>query len=150
MVRCLTTTNGWSQSSVFVHWLHECLIPQLNELRKPGENALLIFDGHSSHESEEANKLAEENNIHFIRLPSHTTHKLQPLDVGVSGPIQAAWRKQCKNYTLRTSSKMPLGQIVREYLEARTRVMKESNIVSAWKKSGLRSLDPSSFGADDY
>jgi len=28
--------------------------------------------------------------------------------------------------------------------------MKESNIISAWEKSGLRSLDPGSFGADNY
>ena len=150
MVRCLTTTNGWTKSSVFVHWLRECLIPQLNDLREPGELALLIFDGHSSHDSDEADQLAKENNIHFAQLPSHTTHKLQPLDVGVFGPMQAAWRKQCKSYTLKTSSEMPLAQVVKEYLEARTRVMKESNITSAWKKSGLLSLDPHSFSADDY
>lgn len=150
MVRCLTTSNGWTKASVFVHWLRECLIPQLNDIREPGESALLIFDGHSSHDSDEADQLAKENNIHFVQLPSHTTHKLQPLDVGVFGPIQAAWRKQCKNYTLRTSSEMPLAQVVKEYLEARARVMKESNITSAWKKSGLLSLDPDSFSARDY
>jgi hypothetical protein len=126
------------------------LIPQLNDLRKPGETALLIFDGHSSHESEEADQVAEENNIQFIRLPSHTTHKLQPLDVGVFGPMQAAWRKQSKEYTLRTSAEMPLAQVVKEYLEARIRVMKEGNITSAWKKSGLRGLNPKTFGTSDY
>lgn len=150
LVRCLTTTNGWTKASVFIHWLHKCLIPQLNDLREPSESALLIFDGHSSHYSDEACELAKENNIHFARLPSHTTHKLQPLDVGLFGPMQAAWRKQCKNYTLRTSSEMPLAQVVKEYLEARTRVMKESNITSSWKKSGLLSLDPHSFDAADY
>ena len=148
--RCFTTTNGWTQSSVFTHWLRECLIPQLDDLRKPGETALLIFDGHSSHESEEADQVAEENNIQFIRLPSHTTHKLQPLDVGVFGPMQAAWRKQSKEYTLRTSAEMPLAQVVKEYLEARTRVMKKGNITSAWKKSGLRGLNPKTFSTSDY
>ena len=90
MVRCLTTSNGWTKASVFVYWMRECLIPQLNDLRGPGETALLIFDGHSSPESDEAYRLAEENDIHLTKLPSHTTHKLQPLDVGVFGPIQAA------------------------------------------------------------
>ena len=64
--------------------------------------------------------------------------------------MQAAWRKQCKNYTLKTSSEMPLAQVVKEYLEARSRVMKESNITSAWKKSGLLSLNPNTFSTDDY
>jgi len=150
MDRCFTTPNGWTQTSVFAHWLREFLIPQLNDLREPDETALLIFDGHSSHDSDEADKLTGENNIQLIRLPSHTTHKLQPLDVGLFGPMQAAWRKQCKDYTIRTLDEMPLAQLVREYLEARTRVMKESNITSAWKKSGIRSLDPDSFGPGDY
>jgi len=146
----MTTPNGWTQESVFTHWIRECLIPQLNKLRKPGEKALLIFDGHQSHESEEAVQLALKNDIEFVRLPSHTTHKLQPLDVGIFGPIQAAWRKQTKDYTLKAADELPLSQVVREYLTARTRVMKESNIVSAWKKSGLLGLDPNSFGAGDY
>ena len=150
MVRCLTTTNGWTKASVFIHWLRKCLVPQLNDICKPSETASLIFDGHSSHFSDEANKVVKENNIQLVKLPSHTTHKLQPLDVGIFGPMQVAWRKQCKNYTLKTSSEMPLAQVVREYLEARTRVMKESNIISTWEKSGLHSLDPGSFGADDY
>jgi len=150
MDRCFTTPNGWTKTSVFAHWLRECLVPQLNDIREPGEPALLIFDGHSSHDSEEADKIAEENNIHFVRLPSHTTHKLQPLDVGLFGPMQAAWRKQCKEYTLKTLDVMPLAQVVREYLEARVRVMKESNIKSAWKKSGIRNLDPGTFSTGDY
>jgi hypothetical protein len=126
------------------------LIPQLNDIRKPNEPALLIFDGHSSHDSEEADKIAEENNIHFVCLPPHTTHKLQPLDVGLFGPMQAAWRKQCKEYTLKTLDAMPLAQTVREYLSARVRVMKELNIKSAWKKSGIRTLDPGTFNTNDY
>jgi len=126
------------------------LIPQLNNIRKPDETALLLVDGHSSHESDEADQISEENNIQLVRLPPHTTHKLQPLDVGLFGPMQAAWRKQCKNFTLKTLDVMPLSKVVEEYLDARTRVMKESNIVSAWKKSGILSLDPNSFNASDY
>jgi len=146
----MTTQNGWTSDAAFVHWMRQCLIPQLNELRDPSEQALLISDGHQSHESAEAIQLGVENNITLVRLPSHTTHKLQPLDVGVFGPIQAAWRKQTKEYMLKTADELPLPQVVREYLIARTRVMKESNIISAWKKSGLLSLDPNSFSARDY
>lgn len=147
---CFTTPNGWTRSSVFADWLRACFIPQLNTLRKPEETALLIFDGHSSHESDEVDQLAKENNIQFIRLPSHTTHKLQPLDVGIFGPMQAAWRKQCKDYTFKTLTTMPLAQVAKEYLEARSRVMKKLNIISAWKKSGILSLDPNVFGTSDY
>lgn len=130
--------------------MRHIFIPQVNQLRTPDELALLIFDGHKSHESMEMEKLAMENNIHLIRLPAHTTHKLQPLDVGLFGPMQSAWRKQCKDYTTRTQGSMPLSQVVKEYMTTRRRVMKASNIKSAWEKSGILDLDPNYFSPADY
>lgn len=35
-----------------------------------------------------------ENNIILCRLPSHTSHKLQPCDVGVFAPLKAAYRDE--------------------------------------------------------
>jgi hypothetical protein len=35
-----------------------------------------------------------ENNIILCRLPSHTSHKLQPCDVAVFGPLKTAYREQ--------------------------------------------------------
>ena len=52
---------------------------------------LLIYDGHASHIGIQVIKLVIKNNIHLLRSPSHTTHLLQPLDVGVYGPIMMAW-----------------------------------------------------------
>jgi len=75
----MTTENGWTSDTAFVHWMRQCLIPQLNKLRDPSEQALLISDGHKSHETDAAIQLGVENNITLVRLPSHTTHKLQPL-----------------------------------------------------------------------
>ena len=49
----------------------------------PTRPVLLIQDGHVSHMSVELIELARANNIHLSCLPSHTTHILQPLDVGV-------------------------------------------------------------------
>jgi hypothetical protein len=34
------------------------------------------------------------NRIILCRLPSHTSHKLQPCDVGVFGPLKTAYRTQ--------------------------------------------------------
>ena len=54
---------------------------------------LLIYDGHASHIDIQVIKLVIKNSIHLLRSPSHTTHLLQPLDVGVYGPIRMAWVK---------------------------------------------------------
>ena len=44
---------------------------------------ILIFDGHISHILLQVIDETRNNNIHIILLPAHTTHFLQPLDVGV-------------------------------------------------------------------
>ena len=70
--------KGWVISELYLGWFNFFLsqIPQLRLI-------LLIQDGHSSHITVDLIQLAEENDIHIMCLPSHTTHVLQPLDVGV-------------------------------------------------------------------
>lgn len=55
---------------------------------------ILISDGFGTHESLEIMQYCYENNITLCRLPSHTSHKLQPCDVGVFGPLKTAYREQ--------------------------------------------------------
>jgi hypothetical protein len=55
---------------------------------------LLICDGFGTHESLEVMKFCFANRIILCRLPSHTSHKLQPCDVGVFGPLKTAYRAQ--------------------------------------------------------
>ena len=56
-----------------------------------------FVDGHQSHISLQLVKTAKEKGIHLYCLPPHTTDKLQPLDVGVYGPIKQAWKKIMKD-----------------------------------------------------
>jgi hypothetical protein len=58
-----------------------------------GKLCLLIYDGHSSHITSDMVEMVAANNIHLFCLPPHTTHRLQPLDVGIFRPVQKAWMK---------------------------------------------------------
>ena len=73
-----SSENGWMTSQLYIEWFKFFLrnIP-------PACPVLLIQDGHSSHISIELTEMALSNNVHLLCLPSHTTHLLQPLDVGV-------------------------------------------------------------------
>jgi len=73
------SVNGWINSDLFFQWFEFFLanIP-------PTRPMLLIMDGHGSHISIELIELARSKDIYLLCLPSHTTHVLQPLDVGVS------------------------------------------------------------------
>ena len=61
---------------------------------------LLILDGHASHVTINVIKLAHENNIHLLCLPAHTSHILQPLDVGVFYSFKINNSKACKKYII--------------------------------------------------
>ncbi|KAI5834427.1 hypothetical protein K523DRAFT_200390, partial [Schizophyllum commune Tattone D] len=99
-------------------------------------------DGHSSHYSAEMAALARKHNIELYALPPHTTHKLQPLDVGVFGPFKSAWRKLCASYVARFDREMPRRKFVREYMAVRKRLFRPELIRRAFEETGLWPYNP--------
>lgn len=55
---------------------------------------MLISNGLGTHESADLLEYCFEHNIVLCYLPSHTSYKLQPLDIGVFGPLKTAYREQ--------------------------------------------------------
>ncbi len=57
----------------------------------------LIMDNYAVHVTDEARQLAERLHIRLIEMPPNMTKYLQPLDVGVFGPLQkmmnGRWKK---------------------------------------------------------
>jgi len=76
----MSTKSGWINEELFDSWFDHFLKSAV-----PGssnEPTLLILDGHSSHvKNISVIKKARENNVVILSLPSHCTHRLQPLDV---------------------------------------------------------------------
>ncbi|KAM4067761.1 DDE superfamily endonuclease [Hirsutella rhossiliensis] len=52
--------------------------------RTVGTRRLLILDGHGSHVTPEFDKYCTDNAIVVLQMPAHSSHLLQPLDVGVN------------------------------------------------------------------
>lgn len=61
---------------------------------KPRDPVVLLVDNHKSHVSPLGLHYAYRHNIHIIGLPPNTTSALQPLDVGVFGPMKQRWREE--------------------------------------------------------
>ncbi len=76
----------------FKQWLTDILIPYRTKLNKAQEKILLILDGHSTHTTEQNLDFCANNNILLCLLPAHTSHVLQPLDIGVFNSYKAAYR----------------------------------------------------------
>ena len=74
--------KGWSNDVLGLHWLKHVFNRTTKE--KAGRNRhVLIVDGHSSHVNLKFIDYADRNRILIAVLPPHSTHRLQPLDVGL-------------------------------------------------------------------
>ena len=111
---------------------------------------LLIYDGHGSHTTLSWIDHAHANNMILYCLPPHTTHRLQPLDVGCFGPLQIAWFNRCDEILDETGEGMAMKDVVKEYFVARKKSFTKKNISQAWRKSGLNPLNPTLFTPSDF
>ena len=86
----VTSPQGWTNNQICTDWFDRIFLPFAMDRNKTGAPILLNIDGHASHKTAEMQRLcyATSPPVILYCLPAKTTHKLQPLDVGVFGPLQ--------------------------------------------------------------
>ena len=112
---------------------------------KPGKK-VLIGDNLSSHLSAEVIRLCEENDIHFVFLPSNSTHLMQPLDVAFFRPMKQAWRgilERWKKGAGSLSSTIPKDVFPRLLKDLTNKIQERQscNIISGFRECGLVPLN---------
>ena len=142
--------NGWTDDILCKEWFIKSFIPQATARNTSSKPILLIYDGHGSHDTLDLIEIAREHNIILFCLPPHTTHKLQPLDVGVFGPFSRAWTDRCDEIVEDTGEEMPREDFVKEYMNVRSASFKATTIQTAWRKSGCWPIDQTVFQDEDY
>ena len=96
--------SGYTNDELTFEWLVKVFDPHTRTLQparttKP-RRRLLILDNHHSHITYRFAKFCHDNDILLLNLPPHTTHALQPLDVGVFGALGTCYRQEIqKVYT---------------------------------------------------
>ncbi|KAI4750748.1 hypothetical protein E4T52_16693 [Aureobasidium sp. EXF-3400] len=90
--RYTSSTNGWTTNSKGLSWLTTMYEPETRP--QNGQWRLLIMDGHGSHTAVDFLWYCKQNKIHLLFLPAHTSHVLQPLDLGVFAPLKSRYRAQ--------------------------------------------------------
>jgi len=91
------SVNGWIDSTLFVRWLQHFIE---HTKASTTHKVLLVLDGHSSHKSLEAIELARRSGVTMICLPPHTTHRMQPLDLTVYGPLKKNYNRECDKWMI--------------------------------------------------
>lgn len=89
------TKSGWIDEKTFTEWFKH-FISSVTPQAKDAP-VLLILDGHASHTRNlEVIEMARENNTILLCLPSHTSHRLQPLDVSFFRSLKAKYSEEVR------------------------------------------------------
>jgi hypothetical protein len=83
-----------------------------------------------------------ENSILLCRLPSHTSHKLQPCDVALFSPLKAAYRNQVDRLERGGVDTVGKRHFTYLYSPARETALTKKNILAGWRASGLYAFNP--------
>lgn len=151
--------NGWMEEPQFFEWFSTSFVDHVNFLRNSKnmetQTALLLFDGHCSHISIRIIKTAMQNNIHLMKLPSHLTDKIQPLDKAVFGPLKKIWdglliefiKKQVGSIEGIRVTKCKFSELLGKAWELG---MKPQNIKKGFLTTGIYPVDKTKFPVDDF
>jgi hypothetical protein len=101
---------------------------------------IVILDGHNSHCTFAFCLFAAQNRIIILCLVAHTTHRLQPCDVGVFGPLASSWKAQVMQIA-RTFTRITKYNLLGYYHAARTKAFSEATIKAAFRKTGIHPFD---------
>jgi uncharacterized small protein (DUF1192 family) len=103
-----------------------------------GAKRLLILNGYSSHQTAEFDAFYKENTIICLCIPPHTSHLLQPLDVGVFGPLKRAYGKLVEGMMVAGNNHIDKEDFLHLYLPACEKVFNQRNIYSGFTGAGLK------------
>src|SRR5437773_8833756 len=131
------SANGWTSNDIALEWLEKTFIPQTAP-EDPTEARLLILNGHGSHATDDFMYNCFRHNIFLVYLPPHSSHVLQPLDVGVFSALKRAYRRYLADLAMLTDSS-PIGKLnfLRCYVKARTDGISENNIKAGFRGTGI-------------
>ena len=132
--------KGWIDDRLALMWLEKIFEPQTAPLvgRLP---RLLILDGHGSHLTFQFVQFCLDHSILLLCLPAHSTHLLQPLDVGLFAPYQHYYCCEVDDYQRSGHNSQTIGikksLFIRMVANARKKTFTSSNICKAFEGAGI-------------
>jgi hypothetical protein len=133
--------SGYADSKISLEWLTKVFDPQTSD-RAGGKHRVLICDGFGTHESLEVMQYCLSHQIILCRLPSHTSHKLQPCDIAVFAPLKTAYRDNVERLERGGVNTIGKQHFTSLYSPARETAFTKRNILAGWSKGGLFPFNP--------
>jgi hypothetical protein len=137
-----TSPTGWSNNDIGLAWLEQ-VFDRATKEKARSSYRLLILDGHSSHVTPEFLDYCNDNKILLAIFPPHSTHGLQPLDVGMFGPLSAAYSTELSQHLQHSQGVLPVkkGDFFPLFWAAWETSFTRDNILSSFEATGLCPID---------
>ena len=132
--------NGWTTNEIGVDWLNHFI--KHTKDRTIGAHRLLILDGHKSHNSLEFQDICKDNNIITLCMPPHSSHLLQPLDVGCFSPLKRAYGDQINSFIRNHINHITKLEFLSAFKAAFDKSITKDNIYASFRGSGLVPFNP--------
>lgn len=141
--------SGWIQLHLFTKWFQHFL-----DFVKPSKEqpVVLILDGHFSHTRNlDVIKMAKDSGVILISIPPHSSHKIQPLDVGFMSPFKTYYAQEIETWLRanpgRTVSAYQISELVNKaYSKAATLEI----ATKAFEKTGICPFNKNIFRDHDF
>ncbi|XP_050518182.1 uncharacterized protein LOC126892621 [Diabrotica virgifera virgifera] len=145
---CLYNESGYMTGELFLKWMEHFI----KHVRPNTKNkALLILDGHVSHKNLEALELAKNNSVVLFCLPSHCTHRLQPLDVCFFEPLSNYYDAAATQWLKENPSRViTLYQVASLFSSAYNKTAIPTIALSGFKATGILPFNPDIFPEHMY
>jgi hypothetical protein len=135
------SNKGWTSDIHGLQWLRQCFEPVTREKAK-GAYRVLVLDGHGSHVTGSFIAHCMDYKIVLLRLPLHTSHLLQPLDVGMFQPLKKYLSAKLDPLIRTQVAHIQKPEWVNAYVQARSAAFTAGNIWGAWRGAGLFPFNP--------
>jgi hypothetical protein len=127
--------SGYTNDELSLEWARHFVRQTQKHLQ--GVYRLLLFDGFDSHCTQEFLEHLEDHKVIAYRLPPHTSHFLQPLDVGCFQPYKH-WHAQAVDNATRTGcTSFNKTEFLAAIESIRAHTFKPRTIQKGWRDTGL-------------
>jgi hypothetical protein len=132
--------NGWTTDEISLRWSQKLFIPSTNS-RVRGRYRLLILDGHGSHLTPQFDQICAENDIIPLCMPAHSSHLLQPLDVGCFAVLKRAYGCFISDLARVGYNHIDKFDFLDNYQHARLEAFQPNTIQNSFMATGINPVD---------
>jgi hypothetical protein len=134
------TYNGWTNNETGLEWLKH--FDKHTTSRAKGVYRMLVVDGHESHMSAEFEAFCKDRKIITICLPAHSSHILQPLDVGCFSVLKRAYGIALEDFIKSHITHVTKVEFFIAFKAAHFAAITEKNMKGGFRGAGLIPFDP--------